>query len=92
VRKLAGLAIRENSSGKHQGKAGISKKGRKRLRTILFRASIILVAHSDEFKALHRHYTNRAENPLKKKHSIVAVSCKLFNPYCLRSGEQKSAL
>ena len=35
IQKLAGLAIRENSSGKHKGRTSISKRGRAKLRTIL---------------------------------------------------------
>ena len=40
VQKYAGLALKENSSGKHKGLTRISKRGRKKLRTILFRATI----------------------------------------------------
>ena len=42
VQKYAGLALKENSSGKHKGLTKISKRGRKKLRTILFRAVIPL--------------------------------------------------
>jgi transposase len=36
LQKLAGLNLKENSSGKHKGKTTISKRGRRRLRAILF--------------------------------------------------------
>src|SRR5690606_16330127 len=36
--RLAGLNLKENSSGKRKGKTGISKRGRSRLRALLFRA------------------------------------------------------
>ena len=36
IQKLAGLNLKENSSGKHKGKTTISKRGRSRLRAILF--------------------------------------------------------
>src|SRR5690554_6984862 len=39
IQKLAGLNIRENSSGKHKGKTTISKRGRRRLRALLFQRS-----------------------------------------------------
>lgn len=81
IQKLAGLAIRENSSGKHKGQTAISRRGRARLRTILFCASIALAAKNPEFKAIHHYYTTRDRNPLKKKQSIVALSCKLIRVF-----------
>ena len=78
IQKLAGLSLVECSSGKHQGQTRISHRGRKRLRHLLFDASLMLVANNQEFKALHTYYTTRPENPLKKKQSIVAISCKLI--------------
>ena len=38
LQKLAGLALVENSSGKHKGETTISRRGRKRLRYLLFEA------------------------------------------------------
>lgn len=35
IQKLAGLSLKENSSGKHKGQTMISKRGRSRLRAIL---------------------------------------------------------
>jgi len=78
IQKLAGLAIRENSSGKYRGQTTISKRGRARLRAILFRAAIALSAKNSEFQAMHRYYTTRERNPLKKKQSIIAMACKLI--------------
>src|SRR5690606_33626040 len=37
IQKYAGLSLIENSSGKHKGQTTISKRGRKRLRSVLFR-------------------------------------------------------
>jgi len=76
--KLAGLNIRENSSGKHKGKTTIAKRGRSRLRALLFRAILPIVATNKEFRELHRHYTTRAENPLKKMQSLIALCRKLI--------------
>jgi len=81
IQKLAGLAIRENSSGKHKGQTSISKRGRARLRAILFRAAIVLASKNPEFKEIHRYFTTRANNPLKKKQSIIAMSCKLIRVF-----------
>lgn len=78
VQKLAGLAITENSSGKHRGQTGISRRGRAKLRAILFRAALPLVKSNPEFRKLHHYYTTREHNPLKKKQSITAISCKLL--------------
>jgi transposase len=76
--KLAGLNVREFSSGKHQGKKGISKRGRRRLRSILFRAMIPMVRHNEAFRAMHEYYTTRTENPLRKKQSLVVLCGKLI--------------
>ena len=67
IQKLAGLSLRENSSGKHKGQTTISKRGRSKLRAVLFNAAIPLIATNPEFKSLHEYYTTRANNPLKKK-------------------------
>ena len=78
IQKFAGLNLRENSSGKHKGKTTISKRGRKRLRAILFRAVMPLVAKNDEFRAIHDYYTTRQNNPLKKLQSLILLCCKLI--------------
>lgn len=78
IQKLAGLAIRETSSGKHQGATSISRRGRKRLRTLLFQVILPLVGRNEAFKALHEYYTTRKNNPLKKKQSLIALCCKLI--------------
>lgn len=78
IQKLAGLAIRENSSGKHKGQTSISKRGRARLRAVLFSAAMALVAKNKAFREIHEYYIGRQQNPLKKKQSIVAVCCKLI--------------
>ena len=81
IQKLAGLSLRENSSGKHKGQTTISKRGRSKLRAVLFNAAIPLIATNPEFKSLHEYYTTRADNPLKKKQSVIAISCKLIRVF-----------
>jgi transposase len=76
--RLAGLNLVENSSGDRKGKTGISKRGRSRLRALLFRCILPLVATNKEFKALHKYYTTRAQNPLKKKQSLIALCGRLI--------------
>jgi transposase len=78
LQKLAGLSLKENSSGKHKGRPTITKRGRKRLRALLFQGIMPLVANNEEFKQLHHYYTTRAENPLKKKQSLIVLCCKLM--------------
>ena len=75
--KMAGLSLKENSSGKHKGKTTISKRGRKRLREGLFRVMIPMLASNAEFKAMHHRNLTRDKNPLKKMQSIVALCGKL---------------
>ncbi|EGW36877.1 IS110 family transposase [Desulfosporosinus sp. OT] len=81
IQKLAGLALRESSSGKHKGQTTISKRGRARLRAILFQAVMPLVAKNTEFAEIHKYYTTRIKNPLKKKQSLIALSCKLIRVF-----------
>jgi transposase len=81
IQKLAGLNLKENSSGKHKGKSSISKRGRRRLRSLLFQAIMPIVAKNEEFRELHHYYTTRSQNPLKKKQSLVLLSCKLIRVF-----------
>lgn len=78
IQKLAGLSLKENSSGKHKGKTTICKRGRRRLRYYLTFGIMPLLSKNEEFKALHAYYTSRKENPLKKMQSLVALSNKLI--------------
>lgn len=81
LQKLAGLELVEDSSGKHKGKSRISKRGRKRLRYLLFEAAISVVGKNEEFRQIHEYYTTRDKNPLKKMQSLIAVSCKLIRVF-----------
>ena len=78
LQKLSGLGIVANSSGKKQGQAKISKRGRKRLRYWLYQGAMSVVAHNEEFRQLHEYYTTRPENPLKKMQSLIVIACKLL--------------
>ena len=77
ILKMAGLSLRENSSGKHKGKTTISKRGRKRLREGLFRAMIPILANNEAFRSLHGKNLTREQNPLNKMQSIIALCGKL---------------
>lgn len=76
--KLAGLTLRENSSGQHKGQKRISKRGRRKLRALLFRVMMPMIRHNEAFRKLHDYYTNRQVNPLRKKQSIVVLCGKLL--------------
>ncbi len=76
--KLAGLTLRENSSGQHKGQKRISKRGRRHLRALLFRVMMPMIRHNKAFRQLHEYYTTRQVNPLRKKQSIVVLCGKLL--------------
>ncbi len=78
IQKLSGLSLVACSSGKHKGETKISRRGRKRLRYWLFQAAKSAVVHSPEFKALHKYYTTRVVNPLKKMQSLIVIGCKIL--------------
>ena len=77
IQKLAGLAVVENSSGKRKGLPGISRRGRKRLRWVLFQLARGMVKSNKEMKAYHQYYTTRKDNPLKKMQSLMAIAGKI---------------
>lgn len=76
--KLAGLTLIENSSGKQKGVKKISKRGRKRLRSLLFKAMLPILRNNPAFLKLHQYYTQRPNNPLRKKESMVVLCGKLL--------------
>lgn len=81
LQKLAGYALVENSSGKHKGETRISKRGRKRLRYLLFEVAMSVLGKNDEFREIHQYYTTREKNPLKKMQSLIAIACKLIRVF-----------
>ena len=78
IQKLAGLEVKENSSGKHRGRSSISKRGRKRLRKILFQVMLPMIQNNAEFGEIYQYFTTRQKNPLKGKQAITAAGCKLI--------------
>ncbi|WP_449354007.1 IS110 family transposase [Virgibacillus natechei] len=76
--KLAGLNLQMNQSGLFQGQTTISKRGRRRLRCLLYQVARPLSIHNQAFKQLHHYYKNRPNNPLTGKQSYVALSRKLI--------------
>lgn len=81
IQKLAGLGIKENSSGKCKGRSSISKRGRKKLRRILFQVMLPMIQSNAEFREIYEYFTTRQKNPLKGKQAVVAASCKLIRVF-----------
>ena len=81
IQKLAGLELKENSSGKHRGRTSISKRGRKRLRKILFQVMLPMLQNNAEFREVYESFTVRQKNPLKGKQAIIAAGCKLIRVF-----------
>ena len=73
IQKLAGLELKENSSGKHNGRTSISKRGRKRLRKILFQVMLPMIQNNAEFGEVYQYFTTRQKNPLKGKQAIIVA-------------------
>ena len=71
----------ENSSGKHKGRTRISKRGRRKLRKILYQVMVQLLAGNREFREIYDCYVTRVKNPLKRRQAMVAVSCKLIRVF-----------
>ena len=78
IANYAGYNLIEDSSGNNKSGTVISKRGRNRLRSLLYQMAFTMVSRNPEMKALHQHLTTRSENPLKKKQSLVVVSKKII--------------
>jgi transposase len=78
IANYAGYNLIEDSSGKNKSGTCISKRGRKRLRSVLYQMAFTMVGQNPEMKALYKHLTTRAKNPLKKKQALVVVSKKII--------------
>ena len=48
------------------------------MRGILFNATIPLLATNESFQSIHRHYTERKNNPLKRKQSVCCKLIRIF--------------
>jgi transposase len=74
--KLAGLNLFEISSGMHQGRRHISKRGRPLLRKCLFFAALRTVKTGGAFRAVYVRPTQ--VNRMQKTKALVAISRKLL--------------
>lgn len=71
--KMAGLGLKESSSGTKKGRKHINKRGRSQLRKTLKLAALSLICHNDAFKSLHEYYTQKRERCLEKLVSVNAI-------------------
>ena len=76
--KLAGFNLKLNSSGNHKGETTITKRGRSRLRAILFRGILPLVSTNEVFNRLHHDNITRKNRPMKRKQSLIALCCRFI--------------
>lgn len=76
--KMAGLSLKEHSSGLKKGKTTISRRGRSVLRQVLYKTVMSLIKNNKVFKELHHYYKTRAKNQLTGKASIIALCRKLL--------------
>lgn len=74
--KAAGMILKETSSGKHQGKLRISKRGSATARKFLWWATLRLIQGDEVFWAWHQRKVER-DAGLRKK-SVVALMRKLL--------------
>lgn len=90
VRKLAGLNLVEQSSGKHKGKTKSSKRGRPYLRYELYMAGVSCIMHNPEMQQYYSYLTNRKQNPLEYHEACVAVGLKMLRImfYMAKTGEK----
>ena len=75
ITKLAGLDLYEISSGKHQGKRRISKRGRPLMRKLLFFAAINVVKSKG---IMHESYQQMLNRGMLKIKALIAISRKLL--------------
>ena len=76
IQKLAGLEITKISSGKRKGQPGISKRGRCKLRKVMFESARALINWNPAFSDVFLYYRNRTRKPLGGMQAKIAVACK----------------
>jgi len=78
IRRLAGLNLVEDSSGKHKSKTKISKRGRPYLRHMLYMAGESCCWHNEEIRQYYHYLRDREKNPLNKIQALVATGLKVM--------------
>ncbi|WP_406945701.1 IS110 family transposase [Halobacillus sp. SY10] len=88
--KLAGLNIMMNQSGKYAGQRTITKRGRRKLRSILYKVARPLAQNNDGFHVLYRYFRDRPQNPLTGKQAYVAIGRKLIKIFFMMGTRQRA--
>ena len=78
IRRLAGLNLVEDSSGKQKSKTKISKRGRPYLRYMLYMAGSSGCLHNEEMRQYYHYLRKRSINPLNKMQALVATGLKVM--------------
>ena len=89
IQKYAGLELVENSSGKHKGRSRISKRGRRKLRKILYQVMIPLLARNKEFRTIYDYYgihRYRCHSQLRRRMTFCHFPLFLRQDNTCRSG------
>ena len=77
--KLGGINPSQNDSGSHRGAhTPMTKKGRARLRRVVYQAALCCIAHNPVFQADYRRLRERKRNPLPKMKAVGAMMNKLL--------------
>ena len=81
IQKIAGLEIVKNSSGKKKGRPRISKRGRVRLRRVLYEAAGSLTSWDEAFHEVFLYYRKREKHPLGRMQARIAIACKVIRVF-----------
>ena len=81
IQKLAGLEITKISSGKRKGKPGISKRGRCKLRRVMYESARALINWNPAFSDVFLYYRNREQRPVGGMQAKIAVACKAIRVF-----------
>lgn len=81
IQKLAGLEIVKAQSGKKKGCPRISKRGRCKLRRIMYVATKPLVTWNEGFAAVYSRLRYREVHPLGRMQAKIAVACKAIRVF-----------
>jgi hypothetical protein len=77
--KLAGINPSQNDSSAHRGThTPMTKKGRARLRRVVYQATLSCISHNPVFQADYRRLRERKRNPLPKMKAVGAMMNKLL--------------
>lgn len=77
IHRLAGFNLVENSSGKNKSGTVISKRGRSRLRALLYLMALGMIKNNNEMRQLYQYLRKRQQNPLKGKQAVIVVAKKI---------------